>query len=62
LLGPDVDTTAVRQIGVQYAFGPLFYVVCFVLAWVSVPASLALNVALACFFALPPSYLRRSNG
>lgn len=62
LLGPDVDATAVRQIGLQYSFGPLFYVVCFVLAWVSVPASLVLNVALACFFALPPAYLRRPSG
>jgi uncharacterized membrane protein len=62
LLGPDVDATAVRQIGVQYAFGPLFYLVCFALAWVSVAASLVLNVALACFFALPPAYLRRPSG
>jgi len=61
LLGPDGDATAVRQIGVQYSFGPLFYLVCFALAWVSVPASLVLNVVLACFFALPPAYLRRPS-
>ncbi len=62
LLGPEVDTTAVTQIGFQYAFGPLLYVLCFALAWVSVSASLVLNVALACFFALPPAYLRRPRG
>jgi len=45
-----------------YSFGPLFYLVCFALAWVSVPASLVLNVVLACFFALPPAYLRRPSG
>ena len=58
LLGPDVDATAVTQIGLQYSFGPLLYLVCFALAWVSTPASLLLNVGLACFFALPPAYLR----
>jgi len=33
----------------QYAIGPLAYVACFALTWVSVWASLALNVALAVF-------------
>ncbi len=58
LLGPEVDANAVKQISYQYAFGPLLYVVCFVLAWVSVSASLVLNGVLACFFAFPPAYLR----
>ncbi len=62
LLGPDVDANSVEQISSQYAFGPLLYVVCFVLAWVSVSASLVLNVVLAGFFALPPAYLRRPSG
>jgi len=62
LLGPDVDATSVKQISSQYAFGPLLYVVCFVLAWVSVSASLVLSGVLACFFALPPAYLRRLRG
>jgi len=54
LLAADVDRNAVHRITRQYAFGPLFYLICLGLSWVSVPASLAVNVALACFFALPP--------
>lgn len=38
----------------QYAVGPIAYVVCFALTWISVPASLIMNVALAVFFAVPP--------
>jgi len=44
----------------QYAVGPLMYVLCFVLAWFDVRVSLAVSVALAIFFALPPSLMRRS--
>lgn len=43
-----------RSISRQYAIGPLSYLVCFALSGINVPASLALNVALAVFFALPP--------
>ena len=38
----------------QYASGPIAYLVCFGLTWVSVPVSLGLNIALAVFFAFPP--------
>jgi len=38
----------------QYAVGPISYLICFGLTWVSVPASLLLNIALAVFFAVPP--------
>ncbi len=62
LLGPDVDATAVAQIGSQYAYGPVLYFVCFALAWVSVPASLMMNVVLAGLYALPPAYLRHPKG
>ena len=37
----------------QYAVGPLSYLICFALTWVSVPASLLMNIALAVFFAIP---------
>ena len=37
----------------QYAVGPVAYLACLGLTWVSVPWSLALNVALAVFFAIP---------
>jgi TMEM175 potassium channel family protein len=54
LLAPDVDTASVERISYQYAFGPIVYLACVVLSWVSVSASLVLNLALGCFFALPP--------
>src|SRR5713226_4774978 len=38
----------------QYAVGPIAYLLCLGLTWVSVPASLILNIALAIFFAIPP--------
>ena len=44
----------------QYAVGPLMYVLCFVLAWFDVRVSLGVSVALAIYFALPPSLMRRS--
>lgn len=47
------------NISSQYAVGPLMYVACFVIAWFNVRASLAANVALALFFALPPSVMKK---
>jgi uncharacterized membrane protein len=38
----------------QYAVGPIAYLVCFGLTWVSASASLILNIGLAVFFAIPP--------
>ena len=37
----------------QYSIGPISYLICFGLIWVSVPASLIVNIALAVFFAIP---------
>ena len=56
LLGKDVDKENVGRISKQYAFGPLLYLFCAALAWISVPASLGANVLLATFFAIPPSH------
>lgn len=53
LLHSRADPAMVRAITRAYAFGPPLYLLSFGLAWVSVPASLATNVALALFFALP---------
>ncbi|MFL5800940.1 MAG: TMEM175 family protein [Roseiflexaceae bacterium] len=53
LLDPRSDPLAVHAISRQYAFGPLLYLVAFGLAFVSGVASLALNLLLALFFALP---------
>src|SRR5215472_5956602 len=54
-------TASAAMISRQYAFGPIIYLICFVLAWVDVRISLGLNVALAIFFALPPSMMRRES-
>jgi uncharacterized membrane protein len=54
MLGAEVNLQATKKLSQQYAFGPVLYLACFALAWVSVPASLGLNALLACFFALPP--------
>jgi hypothetical protein len=59
LLAPDVDRDAVAKIARQYSVGPLLYVICIVLAWYGVTASLIMNLALALFFALPPRYATR---
>ena len=53
LLSDDHDPRKVRRITEQYRFGPLLYVAAFGLAFVSVTASVAVNILLALFFALP---------
>jgi len=53
LLREDHDREAVRHITETYRFGPISYVVALMLAFVSVTASLLLNLALAIYFALP---------
>jgi uncharacterized membrane protein len=59
LLGKEVDAAGVAKISKQYALGPLCYLLCAVMAWISVPASLAGNIVLAIFFALPPARATR---
>jgi len=46
----------------QYAIGPISYLACFGLGWFNVPASLALNIALAAFFAIPPKKAGDNRG
>lgn len=53
LLSEDHDRRQVRRITEQYRFGPLLYLAAFGLAFVSVPASVLVNLLLALFFALP---------
>ena len=60
LLEESMSTSA-AQISRQYAVGPLMYAVCLVLAWVDVRISLGVNVAMAIFFALPPSMVRKAD-
>src|SRR5215471_13831767 len=54
LIGKNADPRAVRAISIQYWFGPLPYLVAFILALFSTPASITLCFILALFFALPP--------
>ena len=61
LLSSEVQVTKALHISRQYAVGPLLYLICVALAMVSVEASLALNVALAAFFALPPRYVAKGE-
>lgn len=54
LLGADVDAETVERINRQYRFGPFLYLAGVALSFVSVHAALALDVALALFFAQAP--------
>jgi uncharacterized membrane protein len=54
LLARGHDPRAAAAITRQYRFGPLFYFAAFVLAFISVPASVGLCAFLAIYFALPP--------
>ncbi len=61
LLRHNADPAVVRAIDGSYRFGWL-YVVAFALAFVNVAASLALNLGLAVYFALPASaHVRDEN-
>ena len=55
----NVSAAAAASITRQYAYGPLMYLICFALVWLDVRASIAGNIALALFFALPPALLKR---
>ncbi len=54
LLSRSVDQVAVDAQTRQYAFGPVFYVVALGAAWINATLSIAINLGLALFFALPP--------
>jgi uncharacterized membrane protein len=54
LLSKNADTRAVSAITRQYWFGPVVYLLAFILALFSAPASLTLCFLLALFFAIPP--------
>jgi len=53
LLDSHASPSSAQAITDSYRFGPVVYAVAFALALVSVKASLALNLGLALFFALP---------
>lgn len=53
LLGENVDAHSVEAISRQYLFGPLLYLIIFVVAWFNTLACIILSFILALFFALP---------
>ncbi|HEX5692276.1 MAG TPA: TMEM175 family protein [Roseiflexaceae bacterium] len=53
LLDRSSNSAEIAGISRQYAFGPLIYLAAFALAFWSATASLALNLLLAVFFAIP---------
>ncbi len=59
LLGERIDERAVKKINRAYLFGPVLYAIAFVLAFLYIPLSLAMNALLAIFFALPGQELRQ---
>ena len=61
LLDENADRGAVDAITNQYRYGPLFYIVTFILAFIYVPASVGLTLLLALFFALPGWRARSSS-
>jgi uncharacterized membrane protein len=58
LLGKQVDQQEIEAMLRQYRFGPVAYLITFGLTWISVPASLILNLLMAVFWALPGRKLR----
>jgi hypothetical protein len=58
-LGKEVNHAEVENISDQYAYGPLIYVVCIILAWFNTKLSLGVNLAAAIFFLMPPAHSAR---
>jgi len=60
LLGKQVNQHEIQAMLRQYRYGPLAYLITFGLTWISVPASLILNLVMAVFWAIP-ARKRRSH-
>jgi uncharacterized membrane protein len=60
LLANDLDREVTGKITQQYNYGPVAYMIAVALAWVSIPASLLINLVLAFFFAIPPHYAAKT--
>lgn len=61
LLHEHLVLSSAANISRQYAVGPVMYAGCLVLAWFNVKASVIGNIALAFFFALPPSLMKKHD-
>jgi uncharacterized membrane protein len=55
------DREGAKKITKRYNIGPLLYVIAIALAWVSIGASLLINLLLAFYFAIPPKYASKSS-
>jgi uncharacterized membrane protein len=53
LLAQDVSEDEVRSINRAYTLGPPVYLLCFAIAYFSVPLALGMTIALVIFYALP---------
>ena len=53
LLSKQVNQHEVQAMLRQYRYGPLVYLITFGVTWISVPASLIMNLLLAIFWAIP---------
>jgi hypothetical protein len=52
LISKEADREAVNAISRKYRFGPLFYVIAVVVAWINTPAFMVISFLLALFFAM----------
>lgn len=57
----DRSYIGVKNIAKRYGLGPVLYLACLAITWWSVPASLALNGALALYFLLSPDTALRAQ-
>lgn len=60
LLAIDLDREVADKITQQYNYGPVAYMIAIALAWISIPASLLINLVLAIFFAIPLHYVGKT--
>jgi uncharacterized membrane protein len=60
LLDKGLSARQIKDLTADYRYGPLVYFAAFILAFVSIPVSLAVNFGLSAFFALPRSRQRRA--
>jgi uncharacterized membrane protein len=61
LLHEHVVMGSAANMSSQYAVGPLLYLACLVIAWFNVRASIIANTALALFFVLPATIMKKGS-
>jgi uncharacterized membrane protein len=61
LLGHEFTAEVVSKMNRRFAVGPIAYTALFLLSWSNVRISIALNAALALYFAFPSNQVKKSN-